>query len=124
MDSNSLAHSRYNCTYHIVFIPKYRRKVGDKKLRASMFGELRKDVGEILRKVCRMKGGNDHKGGYTLPDHVHMYVSIPPKLSDPQGCRPLLRAKSALMIFDRYPEYREKGNLHFLPRGYYCETVR
>ena len=67
MDNNSLAHSRYNCTYHIVFIPKYRRKV--------MFGELRKDVGEILGKVCRMEGVTIIKAA-TLPDHVHMYVSI------------------------------------------------
>ena len=72
MDDNSLAHSRYNCTYHIVFIPKfipkYRRKV--------MFGELRKDVGEILGKVCRMEGVTIIKAA-TLPDHVHMYRSRP-----------------------------------------------
>ena len=79
MDNNSLAHSRYNCTYHIVFIPKYRRKV--------MFGELRKDVGEILGKVCRMEGVTIIKAA-TLPDHVHMYVSIPPKLSVSKAVAP------------------------------------
>lgn len=113
MDNNSLAHSRYNCTYHIVFIPKYRRKV--------MFGELRKDVGEILGKVCRMEGVTIIKAA-TLPDHVHMYVSIPPKLSVSKAVG-LIKGKSALMIFDRHPEYREKGNRHFWARGYYCETV-
>lgn len=113
MDNNSLAHSRYNCTYHIVFIPKYRRKV--------MFGELRRDVGEILGKVCRMEGVTIIKAA-TLPDHVHMYVSIPPKLSVSKVVG-LIKGKSALMIFDRHPEYREKGNRHFWARGYYCETV-
>lgn len=87
MDNNSLAHSRYNCTYHIVFIPKYRRKV--------MFGELRKDVGEILGKVCRMEGVTIIKAA-TLPDHVHMYVSIPPKLSVSKAVG-LIKGKSALM---------------------------
>ena len=72
MDNQSLAHSRYNCTYNIVFIPKYRRKV--------MFGKLRKDVGEILGKVCKMEGVTILKAA-TLPEHVHMYVSIPPKLN-------------------------------------------
>ena len=63
MDNQSLAHSRYNCTYNIVFIPKYRRKV--------MFGKLRKDVGEILGKVCKMEGVTILKAA-TLPEHVHM----------------------------------------------------
>ena len=72
MDNQSLSHSRYNCTYHIVFIPKYRRKV--------MFGDLRKEVGEAISKVCKMEGVTIIKAA-TLPDHVHMYVSIPPKES-------------------------------------------
>ncbi len=72
MDNQSLSHSRYNCTYHIVFIPKYRRK--------AMFGNLMKEVGEILGKVCRMEGVTILKAA-TMLDHVHMYVSIPPKLS-------------------------------------------
>ena len=72
MDNQSLAHSKYNCTYHIVFIPKYRRKV--------MFGNLRREVGEAISKVCKMEGVTIIKAA-TLPDHVHMYVSIPPKLS-------------------------------------------
>ena len=70
MDNQSLSHSRYNCTYHLVFIPKYRRKV--------MFGNLRKEVGEAISKVCKMEGITIIKAA-TLPDHVHMYVAIPPK---------------------------------------------
>ncbi len=113
MDNTSLSHSKYNCTYHIVFIPKYRRKV--------MFGNLRKEIGEILGKVCKMEGVKIIKAA-TLPDHVHMYVSIPPKecVSKKVG---RIKGKSALMIFDRHPEYREKYNRHFWARGYYVETV-
>lgn len=113
MDNQSLSHSRYNCTYHIVFIPKYRRKV--------MFGALRKEVGEILGKVCKMEGVTILKAA-TLPEHVHMYVSIPPKLSVSKTIG-RIKGKSALMIFDRHPEYRERNNRHFWARGYYCETV-
>lgn len=113
MDNQSLAHSRYNCTYHIVFIPKYRRKV--------MFGKLRKDVGEILGKVCKMEGVTILKAA-TLPEHVHMYVSIPPKLNVSKTIG-RIKGKSALMIFDRHPEYRDRNNRHFWARGYYCETV-
>lgn len=113
MDNQSLAHSRYNCTYHIVFIPKYRRKV--------MFGKLRKDVGEILGKVCKMEGVTILKAA-TLPEHVHMYVSMPPKLNVSKTIG-RIKGKSALMIFDRHPEYRDRNNRHFWARGYYCETV-
>ena len=113
MDNQSLAHSRYNCTYHIVFIPKYRRKV--------MFGKLRKDVGEILGKVCKMEGVTILKAA-TLPEHVHMYVSMPPKLNVSKTIG-RIKGKSALMIFDRHPEYRDRNNRHFWERGYYCETV-
>ena len=89
MDNQSLAHSRYNCTYHIVFIPKYRRKV--------MYGKLRAEVGEILGKVCKMEDVTIIKAG-TLPDHVHMYVSIPPKVSISKTIG-RIKGKSALMIF-------------------------
>lgn len=72
MDNQSISHTTWNCTYHIVFIPKYRKKI--------LFGKVRKDVGEILRKLCEMKGVELIEGA-TRPDHVHMYVAIPPKLS-------------------------------------------
>lgn len=113
MDNQSLAHSKYNCTYHIVFIPKYRRKV--------MFGNLRREVGEAISKVCRMEGVTILKAA-TLPDHVHMYVSIPPKESVAKVVG-RIKGKSALMNFDRHPEYRVKYDRHFGARGYYRETV-
>lgn len=113
MDDQSLAHSRYNCTYHIVFIPRYRRKV--------MFGELRVEIGRILGEVCRMKGVTIIKAA-TLPDHVHMYVSIQPKESVAKTIG-RIKGKSTLMLFDRHPEYRQKYDRHFWARGYYCETI-
>lgn len=113
MDNQSLSHSRYNYTYRIVFMPKYRCKV--------MFGALRKEVGEILGKVCKMEGVTILKAA-TLPDHVHMYVSIPPKESVSKAVG-RIKGKSSLMLFDRHPEYRERNNRHFWARGYYCKTV-
>lgn len=100
MDDISLAHSCYNCTYHIVFIPKYRRK--------AMFRALRKEVGEILGRVCKMEDVTIIKAA-TMPDHVHMYVLIPPKQSVSKAVG-RIKGKSALMIFDRHPEYMERHN--------------
>lgn len=113
MDDLSLTHTKYNCTYHIVFVPKYRRKV--------MYGQLREEVGQILSTVCKITGVQLIKGGICL-DHVHMYVSIPPKMSL-STVMSKLKGKSALMIFDRHPEYRDKYGRHFWARGYYAETV-
>ena len=104
MDNQSLAHTKYNCTYHIVFIPKYRRK--------AMYGVLGKEIGEILSKVCKITGVELIKGG-VCPDHVHLYISVPPKMS----------MKSALLLFDWHPEYREKYGRHFWARGYYVEAI-
>ena len=86
-----------------------------------MFGKLRKDVGEILGKVCKIEGVTILKAA-TLPEHVHMYVSIPPKLNVSKTIG-RIKGKSALMIFDRHPEYRDRNNRHFWARGYCCETV-
>ena len=113
MDNQSLSHSRYNCTYHIVFIPKYRRKV--------MFGDLRREVGEAISKVCKLEGVTIIKAA-TLPDHVHMYVSTPPKESVAKVVG-RIKGKNSLMLFDRHPEYRDQYGRHFWARGYYCETV-
>ena len=113
MDNNSLSHTRYNCTYHIVFIPKYRRKV--------MYGEVRVEMAEILKKLCEMEGIKLIKGA-VCKDYVHMYVSIPPKFSVSKVMSKL-KGKSALMIFDRHPNYRDKYGRHFWARGYYAETV-
>ena len=113
MDNQILAHTKYNCTYHIVFIPKYRRKV--------MYGKIEKEVGEILSTVCKITGVKLIKGGVCL-NHVHLYVSILPKMSISEVMSKL-KGKSALMIFDRHPEYRDKYGRHFWARGYYAETI-
>ena len=113
MDNQILAHTKYNCTYHIVFIPKYRRKV--------VYGKTGKEVGEILSAVCKITGIHLIKGGI-CPDHVHLYISIPPKMSI-SDVMSKLKGKSALMIYDRHPEYRDKYGRHIWARGYYVETV-
>ena len=114
MDDKSLSHTRYNCTYHIVFIPKYRRK--------SMYGEVKHEMASILRKLCEMEGISLLSGA-VCSDHVHMYVSIPPKMSVSKVMSKL-KGKSALMIFDRHPNHRGRYGRHFWARGYYVETVR
>jgi putative transposase len=108
------AHSSYRCQYHIVFAPKYRRKV--------IFKQIRKDIGEILRKLC-----NEMKveiiEAEACVDHIHMLVSIPPYMSVAQFVG-TLKSKSALMIFDRHANLKYKyGNRHFWCRGYYVDTV-
>lgn len=114
MDNKSIAHTRWNCTYHIVFIPKYRRRI--------MYGELKRDVAEIIKKLCEMKQV-ELIDGRVCKDHIHMYVAIPPKLSVSEFMS-YLKGKSALMVFDRHPEYRTKwGDRSFWARGYYVATV-
>ncbi len=111
---NSLAHSKWNCKYHIVFAPKYRRQV--------IYGKIYKDIGVILRKLCEQKGVEIHEAEFCR-DHVHMLVSIPPKLSVAQFMG-YLKGKSSLMIFDRHANLKYKyGNRHFWCRGYYVDTV-
>ena len=109
---NSLAHTRWDCTYHIVIIPKYRRKV--------LYKGLRKEVGEILRKLCEYKEV-EVVGGSIGVDHIHMCVKIPPKLAVSQFMG-YLKGKSALMVFDRHPELKS-GNRHFWARGYFVSTA-
>ena len=114
MDNSSLAHSKWNCKYHIVFAPKYRRQV--------IYGKIKADIGVILRKLC------DHKGVEILEanackDHIHMLVSIPPKLSV-SAFMGYLKGKSSLMIFDRHANLKYKyGNRQFWCKGYYVDTV-
>ena len=86
-----------------------------------MFGNLRKEIGEAISKECKMEGVTIIKAA-TLPDHVHMYVSIPPKESVSKVVGGI-KGKSSLILFDRHPEYRERYNRHFWTRGYYCETI-
>ena len=113
MDNQSLSHTKYNCTYHVVFIPKYRRK--------TMYGSLRTDVRDILKKVCDIEGIQLIEGA-VCADHVHIYMAIPPKMSISTAMSKL-KGKSALMIFDKYPRYRDKNGRHFWARGYYVETI-
>ena len=113
MDESSLSHTRWNCKYHIVFIPKYRRK--------TMYGRLRKDVREILKTLCEYKKVEIIEGA-VCADHVHLCVSVPPKLRVSEFVG-YLKGKSALMIFDKHPEMGSKYNRHFWARGYYVTTV-
>ncbi|RKJ60835.1 IS200/IS605 family transposase [Butyricicoccus sp. 1XD8-22] len=111
---NSLSHTRWNCKYHIVFIPKYRRKI--------IYGKLRKDIGAIIRKLCEMKDVELIEG-HAMPDHIHILVKIPPKLSVSQFMG-FLKGKSALMIFDRHANLKYKlGNRTFWAKGYFVSTV-
>jgi putative transposase len=114
MDNKSLTHTKWNCTYHIVIIPKYRRKV--------MYGTIRQDVRRIIIKLCKMQNVELIEGA-VCADHVHLYVAIPPKMSV-AGFMGYLKGKSALMLFDLHPEYKQRNrDRHFWARGYYCETV-
>ena len=113
-DPNSLSHSKWNCKYHIVFTPKYRRMVVYKTIKA--------DVGKILRALCEQKKVNIIEAE-ACPDHIHMLVEIPPYLSIAQFMG-YLKGKSSLMIFDRHANLKYKyGNRHFWCRGYYVDTV-
>ena len=96
IDESQLSHTRYNCLYHIVFIPKYRRK--------AIYGKLRRDIGVILRRLCEYKEVEIIEA-YTCIDHVHMLVKIPPKLSVSQFMG-YLKGKSALMIFENHAKFK------------------
>jgi putative transposase len=110
----STAHSTYRCQYHIVFAPKYRRKV--------IYKELRADIGQIIRKLCKEKNVELIEAE-ACPDHIHILVSIPPYLSISQFMG-FLKSKSALMIFDRHTNLKYKyGRRNFWTRGYYVDTV-
>jgi len=113
-DINSLSHSKWNCKYHIVFAPKYRRQV--------IYGKIKSDIGKILRQLCEMKGVEIIEAE-ACSDHIHMLVSIPPHLSV-ASFMGYLKGKSSLMIFDRHANLKYKyGNRHFWCRGYYVDTV-
>ena len=113
-DINSLSHTKWNCKYHIVFCPKYRRQ--------EIYGKIKEDVGKILRKLCEAKGVEIIEAE-ACPDHIHMLVAIPPHLSVAQFMG-YLKGKSSLMIFDRHANLKYKyGNRHFWCRGYYVDTV-
>ena len=114
MDKDSLAHSKWNCKYHIVFAPKYRRQI--------IYKQISADIGQIIRALCARKG-IEILDAAAMPDHIHLYVKIPPKysVSEVMG---YLNGKSSLMIFDRHANLKYKyGNRQFWCKGYYVDTV-
>ena len=114
MDINSLAHTKWNCKYHIVFAPKYRRKVA--------YGKMKQDIANILSMLCKRKGVEIVEAEI-CPDHVHMLVKIPPSLSVSSFVG-YLKGKSTLMIFERHANLKYKyGSRSFWCRGYYVDTV-
>ena len=114
MDKNTLSHTRWECKYHIVFAPEYRRQV--------IYGKIHEDIYEILTSLCKRKGVKIIEAEW-CPDHIHMLVSIPPKESVAEFVG-YLKGKSSLMIFERHANLKYKyGNRHFLCRGYYVDSV-
>ena len=113
-NTNSLSHSKWDCKYHIVFAPKYRRR--------EIYGKIKADIGKILRKLCEAKNVEIIEGN-ACPDHIHLYVSIPPNVNIAAFIG-YLKGKSSLMIFDRHANLKYKyGNRYFWCRGYYISTV-
>ena len=114
MDKNSLSHTTWNCKYHIVFAPKYRRQI--------IYGKIKAEIGKILRTLCERKGAEIIEAE-ACPDHIHMLVSIPPKYSVSESMG-YLKGKSSLMIFDQFANMKYRyGNRQFWCRGYYVDTV-
>ena len=114
LDVSSLAHTKWECKYHIVFTPKYRRKM--------IYNQLKMDIRDILKQLCSYKGVEIIEG-HIMPDHIHMLVSIPPKYSVSEVVG-YLKGKSSLMIFEKHANLKYKyGNRHFWCRGYYVDTV-
>ena len=114
MDKNSLAHTTWNCKYHIVFAPKYRRRV--------FFGQKRREIGAILRQLCEWKEVNIIEAE-VCPDHIHMLVEIPPKLSV-SGFMGYLKGKSSVAIYQKYANMKFKyRHREFWCTGYYVDTV-
>jgi len=112
--AESLAHTKWLCKYHIVFTPKYRRKI--------IYNELRADIQGIIKDLCKWKGIEIIEG-HMMPDHIHLLLSIPPKYSVSQ-IMGYLKGKSAMMIFDRHSNLKYKfGNRHLWAEGYYVSTV-
>ncbi|MDY4849568.1 MAG: IS200/IS605 family transposase [Bacilli bacterium] len=113
-DDLSLSHTRWNCKYHIVFIPKYRRK--------EIYGKLRSDIGQIIRQLCLYKGVEIMEA-HAMPDHIHMLVRIPPKIAV-SNFMGYLKGKSSLMIFERHANLKYKyGNRNFWAKGFFVSTV-
>jgi putative transposase len=112
--AQSLAHTKWMCKYHVVFCPKYRRKI--------IYHQLRKDIQQIIRDLCKWKG-IEILEGHMMPDHIHLLLSISPKTSI-SSFMGYLKGKSAMMIFERHANLKYKfGNRQFWATGYYVSTV-
>ena len=112
--TNDLSHTKWMCKYHIVFTPKYRRKI--------IYNQYKADIRDIIKQLCSYKGVEIIEG-HLMPDHIHMLVSIPPKYSV-SSFMGYLKGKSALMIFDRHANLKYKyGSRNFWCRGYFVDTV-
>lgn len=113
-DSNSLAHTKWNCKYYVVFTPKYRRKV--------FYREKRREIGKILRMLCEWKKIKIVEAK-VCPDHIYMLIEIPPKISV-SSFMGYLKGKSSLMIYEQFPELKYKyRNREFWCRGFYVDTT-
>ena len=113
-DISSLSHTKWNCQYHIVFCPKYRRKV--------IYGQLRREIGQYLRKLCDYKGVEIVEA-HAMSDHIHMLVKIPPKIAV-SSFMGYLKGKSSLIIFENHANMKYKyGNRNFWAEGYFVSTV-
>ena len=114
-DIDSLAHTKWRCQYHIVFAPKYRRQI--------IYGKYKAAIGKILRRICERCEGVEIIEANACEDHIHILLTIPPKLSVSKFVG-ILKGKSSLMIFDQFANLKYKyGNRHFWCRGYYVDTV-
>ena len=114
MDSETLAHTKWNCKYHIVFAPKFRRQI--------VYGKMKEEIGKILRSLCERKE-IEILEAELCPDHIHMLISVPPKYSISQ-IMGYLKGKSSLMIFDKFAQMKYKyGNRRFWCRGYYVVSA-
>ena len=112
--AESLAHTKWMCKYHIVFCPEYRRKL--------IYNKFRADIQQNIRDLCKWKGVEIIEG-HMMPDHVHLLLSIPPKMSV-SSFMGYLKGKSAMMVFDKHADLKYKfGNRHFWASGYYVSTV-
>lgn len=113
-DIHSLSHTKWNCKYHVVFAPRYRRKV--------FYGEKKVEIGKILRELCKWKGVNILEAE-VCPEHVHMLVEVPPKMAV-SWFMGFLKGKSSLMIYEKWGnlKYKYRGR-EFWCRGYYVDTV-
>ena len=113
-DMRSLTHTKWRCQYHIVFAPKYRRQI--------IYGKYKKEIGKMIRVICERNDVEIIEAN-AWPDHIHMLVSIPPKMSISRFMG-ILKGKTSLMIFDRFAQLKYRyGNRHFWCRGYHVDTV-